>query len=696
VRGLRLPSFLLITLMGCRGAGDATFPGAPLVLISIDTLRADHLPAYGYKGVDTPNIDGLRKNAILFENAYSHCPLTLPSHASILTGLLPSDHGVRDNLGYRLDTQAHPTLAALLKAHGYATGAAVSAYVLRGGTGLADSFDFYDDEIPIPKGSESAALAQRRGGETAERALGWLRGARAGPFFLFFHIYEPHLPYDPPEPFKSRYPLAYDGEIATADAIVGDLLKSLRADGVYDKALIVLLSDHGEGLDDHGEADHGILLYREVLRVPLILKLPRSLQGGTTISRPVQLIDVLPTLLSLLALRPPEGLKGTSLLSRGPTNPGIYSETYYPRIHLGWSELRSLVDDRYHFIDAPSQELYELATDPGEKRSILKARERLGQGMKAELERYGSAFTAPKDMDPGTIDRLRSLGYLGGVAANSEGTRIDPKDHIQTIADIKRGFSLAAAGKDREALAVLQGLLKENPNVADVQFKVGEILQDLGRSREALEAYKAVLRIAPSLSEGVAIPLAQVNLQLGELDAAAASARLALRSNPREAHLVLAKIALERNDLEAAAREAKSLEGEGDAAVILAEVSIRRNEVTKALELLDATKAQAKEAVPGLEFLRGDCLARMNRLGEAEAAFRQEIAAFPKNSETYARLAIVLALKGHTRREVYAVLESMAAANPGKATDLLAAKTLESMGDKTGTETWRRRAAASP
>ena len=297
----------LLALTLAFGCGPRTYPGAPVVLISIDTLRADHLPAYGYSSVATPNIDALRGDSILFENAYSHCPLTLPSHLSLLTGVLPADHGVRSNLGYRFDGARHPTLARMLRAHGYATGAAVSAYVLRGATGISDSFDLYDDAVGGDvEWTRDLSTLQRPGLETARRALAWAESVRTKPFFLFVHVYEPHAPYDPPEPFRSRYGATYDGEVAASDGVVGELLTQLRHDGIYDRAIILLVSDHGEGLGDHGEQEHGILLYREALHVPLLLKLPGSREAGTRVQRPVGLIDVVPTIASLLKLGPAE------------------------------------------------------------------------------------------------------------------------------------------------------------------------------------------------------------------------------------------------------------------------------------------------------------------------------------------------------------------------------------------------------
>ena len=245
-----------------------------MVIISIDTLRADHLPIYGAAGPETPAIDALAKDSVVFENAYSHVPLTLPSHVTILTGLLPKDNGVRNNLGYRFDSAAHPSVPTLLKARGYATGAAVSAYVLRGATGLAAAFDDYDDQMD--RASEGTAMGevQRPGARTVAVAVRWVNTRRDQPFFYLLHLFEPHAPYAPPEPFKSRYAAhPYDGEIAAADAVLGQFLEALKSGGVYDRATIILLSDHGEGLGDHGEAQHGIFLYREAIHVPLLLKL---------------------------------------------------------------------------------------------------------------------------------------------------------------------------------------------------------------------------------------------------------------------------------------------------------------------------------------------------------------------------------------------------------------------------------------
>jgi arylsulfatase A-like enzyme/tetratricopeptide (TPR) repeat protein len=703
MKPLRLAFCLLACGLGCHRSVHPTFPGAPLVLISIDTLRADHLPAYGYEGVATPAIDALRRDSILFENAYAHCPLTLPSHVSLLTGLLPTEHGVRDNLGYRFAPEAHPTLAALLKGRGYATGAAVSAYVLRRASGLARSFDFYDDVIATTHESLALGQVQRPGDETARRLEEWQAGQEGGrPVFLFLHLYEPHAPYEPPEPFRGRYASAYDGEIAAADAVLGRFLDRLRRAGLYERSVVILLSDHGEGLMEHGERHHGVLLYRWALHVPLLLKLPGGERAGDVVRRPVGLVDVVPTLSRLLGFPPPAGLPGRSLLEEEPSPRRIYAETYYPRIHLGWSELRSLVGERYQLIDGPRPELYDIGKDPRQRRDLASTAGPTARSMKAEIARYPSAFSAPEPVDSGVRERLRALGYLGGAAAGPvAGPLANPRDVIHEIEEVEAAFRLTQ-GKDAEAVVAFHRLLERNPRQLDVQLGLAEALARLERHPEAADAYRAALAIAPAMAGEIGLALARVSLLLGRLDDVETHARAGLLSNPAPAHELLAWAALGRGDLVRAASEAGQATalapGAPGSALALAEVHIRRSEPLEALAVLGGALASLRSAggapVRGLELARGDALARLGRYAEAQAAFRREIEAFPRNSEAYARLAIVYALEGRRKSEVQRLLESMHAANPQPETALLAAKTLESIGDSPRAAAWRRRAAA--
>ena len=696
------------------GRASAAPPGTPVVLISIDTLRADHLPAYGYSGVATPAIDALRSDAILFADASSPCPLTLPAHASILTGLVPPAHGVRNNLGYALDAAAHPTIARWLKARGYATGAAVSAYVLAGKTGLADSFDVYDDAIATPENPGAAGVlsqVQRPGGETERRALEWLGGKgpaspASKPFFLFLHLYEPHSPYEPPEPFKTRYAAApYDGEIAAADAIVGHFVGELKRRGLYDRSIVVLLSDHGEGLGQHGEKEHGIFLYREALHVPLLIKLPSSARAGETVKEPVTLVDLVPTLGRLLGVPPPPGADGRPMLHGDApleAQRRLYAETFYPRIHLGWSPLRSIWDGRHDFIDSSKPELYDLASDPQEARNVFSPEAPAAREGKRLLEKVGEAFAPPAAASPEDVKKLAALGYLTGVAPEAKGPLPVPREEIGAIAEIETAYRLAAEGRNEEAAAALRKILAHNPNLFDAQYKLADTLARLDRPGDAAEAYRRAIAMAPSIAGELAVGLGRACLRLGRFDEAEANAAIAMKEHPGPAHAILARSALARGDLPVAANEAdaaRAIAGsEIDADLVLAEVRLRQGRLQDALAAVDDARSRRDAAggtpVEGLEFQRGDALARMDRRGEAEAAFRNEIRSFPRNTEAYARLAIVLALEHRTLGEVRQLFETMAAANPGPDSARLAAKTLESLGDHEAAAVWRRRAGA--
>jgi arylsulfatase A-like enzyme len=690
-------------LSACSRPPAPRFPGAPVVLVSIDTLRADHLPAYGYPHVKTPHIDRLRRDAILYERAYSPAPLTLPAHVSLLTGLLPFEHGVRDNLGYRFDPKAHSTLATLLRAKGYATGSFVSAHVLRGGTGLASGFDVYDDQVAAPAdvGVEALGRVQRRGDETLAAARSWLEGVAPKPFLLFLHIYEPHSPYDPPEPYRSQAAHPYDGEIAKSDEVVGGLLDELRRSGVYERAIVVLVSDHGEGLGEHGEDEHGILLYRWALHVPLLVKLPGGLRAGSSVRTPVQLIDLLPTLANLLDLPAPKGLRGRSLVAEPSQERRIYAETFYPRIHLGWSELRSLLDERWQYIEGRRRELYELREDPSQLTNRVATEGQTARAFQTELARYPARLTRPTAVSTEELEKLAALGYLGGSVEAGAGPLPDPRESIPALAEVKAAFRLAAAGRDAEAVTAFRKILDVYPLLLDARYELGQALARLGRLEEAYDAFGAALRASPSLAGPISLALGRVCLKLGRHDEADANAQVALSTSPAQAHELRARIALARDDLAGAEREARQVTGEASAqqgaAIVLAEVHGRRAQLPQALALLEDAKRRGAERglepVIDLDFLRGDTLARLGRHAEAEAAFNEEIRRYPRNAQAYTRLAIVYGLQRRTRAEVNRLLETMVAASPDPGTCELAAKTLESMGDQVGARAWRRRGA---
>jgi len=684
------------TSIACRsGVTGARADRAPVVLVSIDTLRSDHLPAYGYRGVETPHLDRFRRDAILFAHAYSPCPMTLPSHLTMLTGLQPPEHGVRNNIGFTFRSDSHASLPTLLKKQGYATGAAVSAYVLRGETGLAAAFDFYDDSID-PRPGAAFAEFQRRGGTTAALARDWVQARKDAPFFFLLHLYEPHVPYDPPEPFRSRYPLAYDGEIAAADAIVGDFLDFLRRAGIYDRALIVVTSDHGEGLGDHGEEQHSVLLYREAIQVPLLLKLPGSQRAGETVDAPAHLADLLPTVTEVLGLETPPAAKGISLLRLPPVR-SLYAETLYPRLQLGWSDLRSLVDDRYHYIEGPRPELYDLVQDPGETHDRAAAEPAMASRMRSELAQVPAGLTTPGDVDRTAAERLATLGYVGTPRERGGGPLPNPRDNVHLLGRIRDGLRLADQKQFVEAVATLRAIVAESPDMVDVWTKLGDVRRQMGNLDEAARAYAEAVRRCPMPSADMVLSLGQAELARGRLDEAEAAARSALGGSPARAHDLLARLALARgrfDEADAQARAARDSNPQPSADLLLAEVAIRRGDDAGALRILDAAGARAAELkmerVYGLDFLRGDALARLARPAEAEAAYRREIEAFPDHLQAYANLAVVHFVQGK-RPAVQRILEDMARANPGPTAYRLAAKTWEAFGDRKAAAAWRQR-----
>ncbi|MGZ7078806.1 MAG: sulfatase-like hydrolase/transferase [Thermoanaerobaculia bacterium] len=681
--------------LACHRGATTRHPSGPpsVVLISVDTLRSDHLPAYGYKGVATPNIDALRNDSILFQRAYSPVPLTLPSHASIMTGLLPADHTVRDNIGFRLPVSV-PTIAETLKKQGYATGGAVSAFVLRRETGIARGFDFYDDETEPLNDTKTVSRMQRDGHETLQSLDKWLGGQTGKRFFAFLHLYEPHSPYTPPEPYYSRYANRYDGEIAYADAIVGAFLRDLKEKGVYDDALIIFLSDHGEGLNDHGEDEHGIFLYREALQVPLLVKLPMSERKGQSVQEPVALIDVFPTILERTQTAVPAGshYAGGSLLSP-LRNRAFYAETFYPRFHFGWSDLHSLIEGNDHYIRAPQPELYDLSADPAERSNVMERNRRAFARLRTEIEPFVKAAPAPANIDREEAEKLASLGYLASSAAPS-GPAPDPKTLIGSIRDIHQAFEWYGEGNQDQALAVTNKLLASNPQITDLWDLKCKILNKQGHTAAALDAAKEGLRHVP-VSIALLYDVANAALALGRLDEAAAHAELAAKIEPGEAQEILARISIRRNDPARAEREAKlaveSAHDPTNALMIVASLEARRGDFQAALGSLDrATEAVSRKRPPkwqNLHLSRGDVLARLNRNEEAEREFRMEIRDFPKQPDAYSSLVLLLVTERRLD-DATRVIYDLIAASPEPHSYAVAAETLKAIGDDRGAEYW--------
>jgi arylsulfatase A-like enzyme/Flp pilus assembly protein TadD len=649
---------VLAAVAACRGGQRKTvFPSAPVFLISVDTLRADHLPAYGYKGVATPHLDALRKDAILYENAYTHVPLTLPSHVALMTGMLPPQSGVRDNIGYRLGPGPE-TLAGFLGQHGYAAGGAVSSAVIAHVTGINRGFAFYDDDIEPTAMDQTIGRLRRDGGETADVLKKWMTSVDSRPFFAFFHTYDCHTPYEPPEPYRSRYPLAYDGAIARTDEVLGGLLDTLRQRGLYDRAVIVFLADHGEGLKDHGEEEHGVLLYRETIHVPLMIKLPGQLRAGSRVATPVALTDVFPTVARLLGLTPPAGLAGIPLITAQGEPPvrRIYSETLYPRLHLGWSDLASLEDDRYHYIEAPRSELYDLIADPAERNDLSAGLPPAFRSMRIALSQMSRPVQAPGSADPEQVKKLAALGYLSGSPTDLTARDLpDPKDRIGAVEELKQAFGELKNQRYEEAARLFNALVKQNPRMVDVWQLLAQADLKLSRDEEAHQALVQAAKLSPGNPQ-VLLALSEYFRVIGDFKQARQHAELARDAGALDARENLARIALAQGDSKTAETEARAALQEHPNRriphLILARVMRDQGKLPEALAEINEAVRLARPFQPplfSLNYLKGDVLARLSRNAEARAAFLQEIQDFPDSAQAYTALAVLYASEGNDR-----------------------------------------------
>lgn len=686
-------AILLALASGCGGEATNVETGvarggapAPVIFVSVDTLRSDRLPMYGYDAVETPAYDALRRDSVLVERAYAHLPLTLPSHTSMFTGRLPVEHGLRDNLGYKVDDSI-PTLAEILAAEGWSTGAAISAYVLRSSTGIARGFQSYDDQISAVTGVELGGL-QRAGGDTLDRALSWLEARESTPF-LFLHLYEPHSPYTPPEPFASRYDDPYDGEVAASDAILARLLERLRALGLYDDALIVLVSDHGEGLMDHGEMEHEVLIYRETLQVPMLFKLPGNERAGETVTVPAQLIDVLPTVLDIVGVAPPAGLEGKSVLQLGEGDRDrlIFSESVYPKIHFGWSDLASMIENRYHFIDGPDPELYDLVEDPGETVNIVQQERAVARRLRGAIEEIDRTLLPPAEVDPDVKASLLTLGYVGGGGSAPE-SGADPKAKVHVLEELGEASQLYSRGRFTEAAAAYQSVLDDDPGMVYAREQLAKCLRRAGRTEEALAELRRALEDSGGAPH-IALSAAELYLSLGNLDEAEVHAEIAKTQN-EAAWDLLAQIALQRGDLDTASRFSETaLSARGtrvEPLVTLTELRVLQGRFADALQVAAQAEREFgerpdREVLRGLWLQKGIALANLQRNDESEQAFLAEIALSPAELVPYSRLAVLYVVRGEPQKAVD-TLRRMVETNDRPAAYVEAAKTFRALGNE--------------
>ncbi len=539
---LLLPALLALAASACGGPGgeeqqSATVPavhdGPNLLLVTLDTVRADRLGCYGRSRAMTPVIDRLASRGVVLPRVSAPTPVTLPSHATILTGSYPPGHGVRSNGVFTLAEDRH-TLAEMLGAAGYRTGAFVSAFVLDHRFGLAQGFQTYDDQLPDRDPmARFGFMAERRADETCGRLISWLeQDGDDRPFFAWLHLFDPHQDYLPPEPFATRFgDDLYDGEIAFSDHQLGRVLAQLRRLGLEQETLLVVVADHGQCLGEHGEDTHGLFIYESATRVPLILNLPGTVVPGALYSEPAHLADLVPTMLDLLGL--PAGGDGAGSLReqvqgrsfagavRGRGSEGgeslLYMETWHPRYNYGWSELTAIIADGQKYIEAPIPELYDLAADPAELDNLLlhadgRWNDR-GKEMATHLERQlvdlsAIAATAPaatSTADAETREKLLALGYVTGDGGPGDsdlfGPAPDPKEMVHLEPKMFLGATLTQLERYEEALEVYLEILAESPGGHNVRFKTGFLLQLLGRDGEAEEHYLHALRYNPGAEE---------------------------------------------------------------------------------------------------------------------------------------------------------------------------------------------------
>jgi len=512
-------------------------PAYNVLLISMDTLRPDHLGCYGYEPIETPSVDGIAADGFLFTEAHAAVPLTLPSHTVLFTGLSPISTGVRDNGAFVLPGH-FVTLAEALKANGYSTAAFVSSFVIDSRFGLDQGFDLYDDRMETSANETGFYFPERTAGHVNKAAIEWLRNAEE-PFFAFVHYYDPHLPYNPPPPFDSLYAdMRYDGEIAYADVAIGEVLDTLRETGALDNTLVVFVSDHGEGLGDHNESGHGTLVYESTLKVALIVRLPAGEEAGDAgrtgkIDHVVSLIDVKPTILDFLGIEDGAGSDGLSLmpLLRGERiDPRIvYFESLYPYFNFKWSPLRGARHNEWKYILAPREELYNIARDPEEQYNLAESESERAQELRANvIENASHEVDALKDaereMSQEEVQKLMALGYLSGgrptLPENVEPEGLDPKDMIKPLTELLwGGRGDFDRGDFDTALAKFSRFAEMDPNNPQAFIHVAKALMELGRDEEAEAAFKTALGIDSTRSGGL-FPLASMARKKGDLDRA--------------------------------------------------------------------------------------------------------------------------------------------------------------------------------
>jgi len=622
-----------------------------LLLVTLDTTRADHLSCYGYPHAVTPYLDRIAGEGIRFQNCTTPSAYTLPSHSSIMTGTYPTFHGVRTN-GDRALASAHVTLAELLSAQGYRTGAFIGAFVLDGRWGLDQGFDHYDDQFDLEKYRQiDLAGVQRPGNEVVDAALSWMDQEPGSPFFAWVHLYDPHVPYEPPEPYFSRFKgrgLAglYDGEIAFTDAQIGRLLAWLEENGRVDETILAVVGDHGEALGSHGELTHGYFVYDYAVQVPLLLRTPLVEFRGLGIAEQVTTIDLCPTLLEMLGSELPQGIQGRSLvpLVEGSTQAGssyAYSESMVPYLQYGWSPIFSVRTERFKYIDAPRPELYDLVADPQERENLAPERPEVAGELRRVLERIvaetsaGAPEPEPANVDQETLDQLSALGYLAGTTTAPRATVLadpalaDPKDKLELYGKVALAGDLMNREDYEEALPHLEAVLALDPEIPQAKILVATCYVKTGRREEAKRQLEEVLEVDPQSVQAL-ISLANIFSREGKQEELIAISERALAVDERntQAYLLIGRVYMDRNDHRQALPYLRK--------AVEIQPKLSRNRKNLAVCLVGLGRYDEAERIlrdilaeypkyPLAHFHLGLLYEEQGRIPEATAAYRQEI-----------------------------------------------------------------------
>ncbi len=666
---------ILLALLGVlatlRCASERRPRDSNVLLVTVDTLRADRLGIYG-GAVATPHLDRLAREGAFFPSAFAQSPLTLPSHSSILTGTYPTYHGVRDNGRFRLP-DSMDTLAEILKRAGFATAAFVGAFPVDSRFGLAQGFDRYDDDFGGARGR--LVFAERKAEVVVEAARAWMKVHESARTFTWVHLFDPHAPYSPPEPFDTAYADKYDGEVAYVDHVLESLFDSVGAD-----TLVVVTADHGEGLGEHGESTHSLFIYDSTLRVPLILRGP-GVPPGTIVKDDARSIDIVPTILDLLGHSGDcahcQGRSLVPAIEGGALAPvATYAETYFPRLNLGWSELRSLRKGKWKLIAAPEPELYDLSSDPGELDNVAPTHPDEVRGLSSALADLEAATAGPeasasaeREPDARTLSILRSLGYLSSAKTPAPATGEslpDPKSRLSVWEAIRSAMDLLARGQADETIASLEGVLRKEPDLLLARSYLAAAYFDRGRYAEASRQCSRILTEEPDDFDATLLA-GRSFLRMGKEPEAREFLDRAAAIDPASAEpwTELAQLELHRQspeDAEAALAEARRRESNSPGVLMIeGKLAMLKGDFGSGEKAFRRALAAAPfEEEPRAQL--GNLLLTQRRLDEAETLYREGLRLHPQSSELHFGLGNSLALAGRMNDAIAELEKALALA----------------------------------